>query len=352
MVRVRNAFFHDHIAPEWPDGYGDVFVLDPPLTLPPWTWARTVRRAANVLARARYTASLWVRMPPEEVTGAWIRRAWRRFLRYIPVPLALAESEPAPEDFSFPPRRVREPLPAGAATFGASLPESEARALEVLVRLGRGYTAEIASQALLSIHATREALYRLRRKGLALRIDENGRPFWVPRRKGVSLALRRWGVPKGVSFRFRRERRSRASARHVRTARLWNAWLRKAGYSVFGGWSEAVIPGLGRAAPDALAWGLWQGQETLFWCEVEAGHASIEALARKYERRLAAAEAFATEWGMPLVFVVLGPPWAVRASALRLRPRQAAVCLAAWRDFGRLPGPVPGRITRWHTVQM
>ena len=352
MVRVRNAFFHGHIPPKWADGYGDVFVLDPPLTLPPWTWARAVRRAAHVLARFRYTASLWVRLPPEEATGTWMRRAWRRFLRYIPVPLALTESEPAPKDFSFPPRHVREPLPAGAATFGVSLPGREARVLEVLVRLGRGYTAEIASQALLPIHAAREALHELRRKGLALRIDENGRPFWIPKRKGVSLALRRWGVPKGISFRFRKERRSRASARHVRTARLWNAWLGKAGYRVFGGWSEVTVPGLGRAAPDALAWGLRQGQETLFWCEVEAGHASVNALARKYERRLAAAEAFAAEWDMPLVFVVLGPPWAVRASALRLRPREAAVCLASWRDFGRLPEPVPGRITRWHTVQM
>jgi len=347
MVRVRQAVFHEHLAPRWGNGYGDLFVARYSPALPPWTWMRALRRAVGVLARRRPGAALWVVPVTHEPTT----RLLREHARHFPVPVAVSETPPSPGDFSFPPPRHGVPLPAPA--FEITLPPGRTRrTLEVTVRLARAYTAEIASGALLSITAAREHLYLLMRRGFVRRQrDGQGRPLWTPTRRGISTALRLWCVPRGTPFPFRRERRSRASSRHRRTARLWNAWLRKSGYVVVMGWSEVTIPGLGRFAPDGLAFGTWEGQDTLFWLEVESGHEAGRRIAERAAIRLTMAEEWARGRKVRLIFTVLGRPWAVRAAARRLQPRQAAVLLASWSDFGRLPGPVPGRISRLHTVE-
>jgi len=351
MVRVRNAVFHAHAAPQWGSRYGDVFVADPPITLPPWVWLRALRRAAGVLARYRPSAALWVRLPPLEATGTVWRRLLLEYANHIPVPVAFTEGTPGPESFSFPPPRAAAPLPASDASVRLVAPHP-GRVLEHLARLGSAYTAEVASAALVSLTTARQRLHALRQGRWVRRMrDDAGRPLWSPTRKGISLALRRWLVPRGTPFPFRRERSSRSSSRHRRTARLWNAWLTKAGYSVRMGWSEVTLPGAGRFAPDALAFGSWEGRETVFWLEVESGHDATRRIARRTATRLAVAEDWASRWEAHLIFAILGRPWAVRAATSELRPRRGAVLAASWMDFGRLPAPVPGRVSRLHTVE-
>jgi len=159
------------------------------------------------------------------------------------------------------------------------------------------------------------------------------------------------GVPLSVPTPFRRERSGHTSGRHRRTARLWGAWLRKAGYEVLTAWSEVSLPGRKRTTADALAWGRYNNQPVLFWLEVEAGTSSGQRIRRRIQRRLAVAEDWAQEQGLPLIFTVLGRPWAVRAAAQGLRPRQAAVLLAAWTAFGQLPRPDFSGIQEHHSLR-
>ncbi len=348
MVRVRNAVFHAHVAPQWGNRYGDVFIANPPVTLPPWIWLRALRRASRVLARHRPSASIWVRLPPPDITGKLWRQLLLEYTNHIPVPVAFAEQVPTPEAFSFPPPRVTKPLPISTIST-PSIEPLTGRILEILARLEQAYTVEVASAALVSPTTARRRLRELQRDGLVRQTRNTNWPAWSPTRKGLSLALRRWLVPLGVPFPFRRERNSRSNSRHRRTARLWNAWLTRAGYSIRMGWSEVTLPGMGRFAPDALAFGSWEGEETVFWLEVESGHDAAKRIAQRTARRLAVAENWASTHKVRLVFTILGRPWAVRAAA-QLHPRSAAVLLASWRDFGLLPRPESGHISRLYTI--
>ncbi|NPV87889.1 MAG: hypothetical protein HPY45_17970 [Anaerolineae bacterium] len=53
-------------------------------------------------------------------------------------------------------------------------------------------------------------------------------PRWSSTRKGISLALRSWGIPPQLPFTARRENRLGTGSEHQRPARLWLVWLRQA----------------------------------------------------------------------------------------------------------------------------
>ena len=349
-VRVGPAVFHEHLSPNWGNGVGDVFVLhaSPRAGLPPWLWGRVVMAAGKVLFQKRPGACIWVRVPPLEETGRWWRKMLTRSLGATPVPVAVGDGEeaPPPERFSFPVQVFRSPRQAGRLSDKyPRLSATEEAVLGVLGRIGKGYTAEIASLALASLPSSRKALRRLQENGLVIQ-ETNRWPFWRITRKGISLTLRMWGVPKGARFHTRTERKTRTGYRHRRASRLWNAWLQKAGYNVLGGWSEVILPQMQGFAPDALAWGYVGEHETLFWLEVEGGHKSRQQIAARAEKRLLAAQGFARLYGVHLVFTLLGVPWAVEAARrgmTRVEPF-AAVLLGNWNAFGRLPKPVWGRV--------
>ena len=87
--------------------------------------------------------------------------------------------------------------------------------------------------------------------------------------------------------------------------------------------------------PDALAWGRLNGRETLFWLEVESGHASREMVKHKASRRFDRAQHYAQQYSLSLVFALLAPPWVRRAAVGSFVdvPGDAAVVLADWKAF-------------------
>ena len=350
MYRVGGAVFHGHVAPRWGQHVGDVFVVrpHPADTLPPWLWGKAIQEAGKVLARSRRTAALWVQVPPIAQTGNWWRRVLQQSLGAVPVPVAVSEETPQPEQFNYYPPLHTTSMPTSTVSMPL-LSDAEKSVLGVLVRVPWGYTAEIASLSLLSPPWARRTLFALARRHYVYQRQDQTRgwPYWEAGRKGLSLILRYWCVPKGADFQVRAERRSGTAQRHRRTARLWNAWLRKAGHHVYGGWSEVNFPGVERHAPDALAWGLWNKREVLYWLEVESGHKARQKIAENTQHRFLTARGVAKHYRVRLVFVVLGMPWAVKAAATGIRnlDEYTAVLLGNWRDFGKLPG------IRWGYVQ-
>ncbi len=91
--------------------------------------------------------------------------------------------------------------------------------------------------------------------------------------------------------------------------------------------------------PDALAWGFKGNREMLFWLEVDSGHSSKKIMQANYERRLRLAYEHSREWGIPIVFCLMGPRWVVdefRYCVPRIDP-SVAVIGHDWREFGVLP---------------
>lgn len=194
----------------------------------------------------------------------------------------------------------------------------------------------------------------------------------------VSLALRSWGVSAGVSFPRRKERRYGGKkrseflssskgdgrkvlyvgGRHRNTSRLWPAWMRTAWpdrATIWAGWSEvylgsALSPGgmsKGGARPDALAWGLLDGRETIFWLEVESGNRSKAEIAKKAIRGINKAIQYVGSFSnLDLVVAFLWPPWVIGGirDVLGDVPERVAVVLAGWTNFGVLPELVWGKV--------
>jgi len=104
-------------------------------------------------------------------------------------------------------------------------------------------------------------------------------------------------------------------------------------------------PSLGDAHPDALAWGSYQGLETLAWLEVESGKKSrkqtIRDIMYRYDRACSIAEAY----DLQTVFVVLAQPWVLRSLQKGIRfsiPSNMAIVFENWRNAGYLCRPVFG----------
>jgi len=350
-------------------GWSDTFVyrLAASDGLPPVDYARAVRRVVPPLLNLRHSASLWV-VVESPSGGTWYPEQVRRTLHGISAPVAVTNglnTPPQINDFSFYPwtERIQSPPPPQAENpLPEDISSNELRCLQVLARLEQAYTLEVASLAGCSRPTARKALKSLRERKLLDFIPEarNARyPYWEIRRGGVSLALRSWGVSAGVSFPRRKERRYGGKkrsgghkvlyvgGRHRNTSRLWPAWLRTAWSdraTIWAGWSEVF---LGGARPDALAWGLLNGHETIFWLEVESGNRSKTEIAKKAIRSINKAIQYVGSFsGLDLVVAFLGPPWVIGSirDVVSDIPGQVAVVLAGWTDFGLLPEPVRGRM--------
>ena len=376
-VRVGSLLFDAWHSLPLNGGWSDTFVyrLSSNNGLPPVDYANAVRRVVPPLLKLRHSASLWIAVesPPG---GTWYTEQVRRTLHGISAPVAVTNGicdPPQLNDFSFYPwtERIQSPPPPQAEN---PVPEdilaNELRCLQVLARLEQAYTIEVASLVGCSRPTARKALKALRERDLLDYFPESGRvryPYWEIRRRGVSLALRSWGISAGVSFPRRKERRYGGKkrdhdkkvlyvgGRHRNTSRLWPAWLRAAWPdrgTIWAGWSEVFLGGVlspskGGSRPDALTWGLLDGRETIFWLEVESGNRSKVEIARKAIRSINKAILYVDSFSdLDLVVAFLGPPWVLRGikDVLNDVPKQVAVVLAGWMDFGRLPEPVWGKV--------
>jgi len=359
-VHIRNILFAGTESLEISPGrWTDTFLC--PISyqhgLPPWDYARAVRTKINALAKYRRGASLWIQV---ESPGQWYLEEVKSALYGLPLATAITRRDirPVLTDFSFIPRTLIKPSP-GAPTAESWQPVDmageEVQALRVLARIKTGYTSEVASLTGFSVWKARRILRDLHKKELIIshkeppeEWDEKKRfyPSWSVKRKGVSLALRSWGVPKGTNFSAYRERRNPKDGRHRRTSRLWVASLRRAwaGAEIWTGWSEVQISGL-RSAPDALAWGKLDGHETLFWLEVEGGGTSGRVIMQRSAKRFRKAILYAEANDLYLVFALLAKPWAGRAARLAFVgvPERVAVIVADWKGFGTVPVPQWGR---------
>jgi hypothetical protein len=264
-------------------------------------------------------------------------------------------------DFNRIPFDQKMPPPPFVNEWEISLGTSALDCSRVLARLGSGLTAEVASLAGLEVIRAQKALEELERKGCVYDMPPGGhhskhvdprpysdaQPYWKITKIGIIAALRSWGIPPGFRSSSRFESYRKAGFRHRNVARMWPAWLREAlPYAeIWGGWSEVYLPEV-HVIPDALAWGRFEGRETLFWLEVESGHRSSERLCWKLRARFWAATNYIKRRQMRLVFALLGMPWVQEVSRLAfedLHP-DVAVVIGDWKDFGRLPISQWGRV--------
>lgn len=359
-VLFENQVFSDWRSAEKDQQWSDVFMLriSPFAGLPPVEYALGMYRLAAWLIRKRPSASLWVQV---EGPGVWYRETLRSVLRWkgkLPIAVSAPSSLGKPDLFDYvvfpylepqrPPevQRVKvEPVP---------LSKPALLCLQILARIERGMLSEIASLSSLAPLQAQAGLEALAKAGWvtqeATQSKKETVKFWLVRREGLFLALRSWGIPREVAFARRKELAlSDPAGEHRRISRLWPAWLQTAWphVQIWTGWSEASLPGLSQT-PDGLAWGLMEGFETLFWLEVESGHASKEEIRQKIRRRFMAAVEYVKEKKYHLVFALLGREWvceAARPAFVNIPEREVAVTIGNWQEFGRLP------LTEWGRVE-
>ncbi|MBL6983045.1 MAG: MarR family transcriptional regulator [Anaerolineales bacterium] len=311
--------------------------------LPPATRIETIREIARRLEKVRPRAAIWV---PVSSPGSWYLNELRRLrFTYPPNAIMPVGEKPVLNDFSSIPFHQQALLPPTfpLARFEADQfsqkAHTELTVLRTVARLGKASAKEIAAQSGISRAYASRLLLGLERNALVERALVGKYAGWEVNRQGIVIAHRSWNIPAGVSFApFRREQRY-AGYRHRRVARLWPDWLKTAlRVKIWAAWSE---PSLRPGFPDSLAWGLWLGQETLFWLEVDAGKKNQYELRRLYTRRWKQAAAYARQQDLPIIFVVLAKPWvlSVVRPVFRSLPEYMAVLLQDWRDFGHLPMP-------------
>jgi hypothetical protein len=235
-----------------------------------------------------------------------------------------------------------------------SLPQKEWAKLQVLRTLARmsiAGTKEIASSSGYSHTYMRKLLPELVREGYIL-YHEKGMnekkikfPVWQIKRTGIQYAQHSWNIPDNVRFKGVRVEQKYAGQKHRKISRLWWAWLKEAygsDYEIWQTWSE---PSLGDAHPDALAWGSYQGLETLAWLEVESGKKSRKQTIRDIMYRYDQACSIAEAYDLQTIFVVLAQPWVLRSLQKGIRfsiPSNMAIVFENWRNVGYLSRPVFG----------
>ncbi len=311
--------------------------------LPPAARIEAVREIARRLEKIRPRAAVWASVSSP---GRWYLNELSR-LRYTYPPIAImpAGGKPILNDFSSIPfhQESLSPPTFPLARFEASeysrKAYTELTVLRTVARLGKASAKEIAAQSGISRAYASRILVGLQQNAFMKRALVGKYAGWEITRQGIVMAHRSWNIPPGVSFApFRREQRY-AGYRHRRVARLWPAWLKAAlRVHIWAAWSE---PSLRPGFPDSLAWGLWLGQETLFWLEVDSGKKNQHELRYLYTRRWKQAAAYAQQQNLPILFVVLAKPWVlsvIRPIFCNL-PHEVAVLLQDWRDFGHLPIP-------------
>ena len=319
--------------------------------LPPYTQARIIDLISNQLIKARHNPCLWVSV---DAPGSWFINEIQRLVKRR-LPIVILPTGQSPTDvWDFKPHGYPHHIEQTEclsmdrlfkfAEYG--LKAGSLRILRILARLKTAHTPEITSLAGFSETHVRNLLKELQAKKLIEWKRIGKYDGWEIRTKGLRLAHRSWNVPKGVHFApYRREFRY-AGERHRRVSRMWRAWLESSyqNVEIWECWTEVPV---NYGIPDALAWGRDAHQEILFWLEVDTGHSSRKVMKRNYERRLKLACQHAREWGIPIVFCIMGPRWVVdevRWSFRNISP-SVAVIGHDWRDFGNLPLYEFGR---WH----
>jgi hypothetical protein len=119
---------------------------------------------------------------------------------------------------------------------------------------------------------------------------------------------------------------------------MWRAWLESA-YNKIDIWECWTEVSVRYGIPDALAWGRKDNREILFWLEVDSGHSSKKTMQTNYEGRLRLAYEHSREWGIPIVFCILGPRWMVDEFRYFIPHIDSSIAVIGhdWREFGVLP---------------
>jgi len=253
-----------------------------------------------------------------------------------------------------PPPKVENKLP--------SVTREELRCLQALGRMKKGIEKEIASLAALPHNAIPDLLKNLEQKRLVEYKSSpevtRGKakpeqlelfPSWQLTAKGLSFALRSWGVPKGTPFDPRLEKHlAQIGSAHRTRSRIWSSWLKFAWpqAEIWASWSEVRIPET-QVIPDGLAWGSIEGYETLFWMEVGDNHKSRAKIQEITANRLCEAKKFCERTGVRLVYAQLSPDWVRETArwAFSNLPLEIAVVMGNPRHFGALPVLEWGKVT-------
>ncbi|HSG43352.1 MAG TPA: hypothetical protein VLA72_09380 [Anaerolineales bacterium] len=363
-VRIGDVTFSDWTSLEYPDGWTDTFIfrIDAHACIPPFNYAPLIRRLVAHVIRKRSCASIWVQV---DSPGEWFVIEVRKSLRGLRLPFAVTLTGIMPDilDFSYKPRMFETPLLKPPAFDGNMPPVStnELRCLQALARMDQGLDNEISSLTGLTLEATTKSLkgiagrkfltHEMRRKIPPVKLKPKQiscLPYWYLKRRGLDLALRSWGAPRGIFFGKRKEAhlwQLGTSHRHI--SRLWPDWLKSAlpQAEIWTGWSEVRIPD-SRVVPDGLAWGRIQGYETLFWLEVGDGHKSIDEIIKTTRKRLVHARRLCQRTGARLVYTQLSTGWvhnAVRWACMDLTENESVV-MGNLRRFGVLP------MIEWGTI--
>jgi len=364
-VRIGNMTFADWVSLPFEGGWTDTFIfrVSSQACLPPFDYAPLLKRIVAPTRRKRNSASIWVQV---NSSGEWFAAELKNSLRGLRLPFAVTRGDQTPDflDFSLRPWLGYAPSPRPPSVEEKSLPVTleELSCLQALGRMEKGDEHEIASLAGMPLDGSKPLLIDLEKKRLAvyktspqIRRGKSGSkqldlfPSWHLTGKGLSLALRSWGVPKGVEFRARREEnRYQIGREHRHIARRWPAWLQSAWSQaeIWTGWSEVGIPSLS-VIPDGLAWGRIQGYETLFWLEVGDEHKTKDQILEVMSTRLRQAIQLSERTGVRLVFTLLSNPWVHEAArwACANLPEEVAVVMGERRWFGELPVMEWGQIT-------
>ncbi len=355
-ARIGKVVFSDWKSLPFSGGWTDTFIfrMSALACLPPFAYASLIRRMAAPVRKLRKSASIWVQVV---APGKWYEAEIRRSLRGLQLPVAVTSAEHLEwTDFSYRPWLGVTPCPPPPFVEEAppSVSDEALLCLQALGRMVKGNGHEVAAMAGLSVSAVQSLLTDLeRRRLIVLKTSKKilrGRskpaqidlfPSWHLTRRGLSVALRSWGVPPNLSFSSRLERNLyQIGGEHRHIARIWPAWLQSAWpqVEIFTGWSEVRIPGLS-VVPDALAWGKIYGGDTLFWLEVGEEHKTRQEIVADMSRRLMQAITLSERTGVRLVFGLLGPRWVREEArwACRQLPPSVAVMMGDWARFGELP---------------
>ncbi len=355
-ARIGTVVFSDWKSLPFQGGWTDTFIfrMSALTCLPPFAYASLIRRMTAPVRKLRKSASIWVQV---DAPGKWYEAEVRRSLRGLQLPVAVTASEDLEwTDFSYRPWLGLTPCPPPPFVENgqSQVSAQEILVLRALARMVKGNEHELAALTSLPVAFVQSVLAGLAARGLAVfeisrrilrdpskPVQVDLFPSWHLTRRGLSLALRSWGVPPNLPFSARLEGNLyQIGSAHRRIARLWPAWIKAAWpqAGIWTGWSEVRIPELA-VIPDALAWGTIDGSETLFWLEVGEEHKTRQEIVADIGRRLLHAIALSERTGVRLIFTLLGPKWVqVTAKwACRHLPPYVAVMMGDWQAFGELP---------------
>ena len=326
--------------------------------LPPSARAEAILGVMKQLKKYRRYPSLWVTV---DSPGKWYITELRFALLVggrQPIAVTAAGKEPSYSRFSGSPGiySVKPSVPEfPMSVFDEfSMPQKEKAKLQILRALARmsiAGTKEIASTAGYSHTYMRKLLPELVREGY-VRYHENGVkekrikvPVWEIRRPGIQYAQQSWNIPDNLRFKGIRVEQKYAGQKHRKMARMWWAWLKEAYGSDYEIWQTWTEPSIANTHPDALAWGSYQGVETLAWLEVESGKKSGARIVKDIVDRYIQAKRFAKEHGVQMIFAILAQQWVLKFlqnKGFFLIPWNIALILENWRNAGYLSKPIFG----------